>query len=198
MRSFPLALALALVLPLPSAWADSSAPSVIEYHNSPTRSGHYVVPGLTWDRARTPRPPAEFRTDIAGHLHAQPPYWHRPDGSVGFLIVVTESNVVYALDADRGKTVWKTRLGVPVPSSALSCGNIQPVGITGTPAIDPASQSMYLDAFVRQSDGPEHLIFALSLRDGSILSGWPAAVAKALERKILGFTSPDPNQASAL
>src|SRR5262249_11157888 len=194
MRSFPLALALALVLPLPSAWADSSAPSVIEYHNSPTRSGHYVVPGLTWDRARTPRPLAEFRTDIAGHIYAQPLYWHPPHGRVGFLIVVTESNVVYALDADRGKTVWKTRLGVPVPSSALSCGNIQPVGITGTPAIDPASQSIYLDAFVRQSDGPEHLIFALSLRDGSIFSGWPVDVAKALKRKNLGLPSRGQNQ----
>jgi outer membrane protein assembly factor BamB len=198
MRPFPWALAVALVLGLPSAWADSSAPSVIEYHNGAERSGHYVVPGLTWDRARKTRPLPEFQTDIAGHVYAQPLYWHPPGSGADLLIVVTESNVVYALDAERGKTVWKTWLGVPVPSSALSCGNIHPAGITGTPAIDPASQSIYLDAFMRQTEGPQHLIFALSLRDGSISSGWPVDVAKALERKALHFTSRDQNQRSAL
>src|SRR5689334_10484653 len=106
MRPFPWALAVALVLGLPSAWADSSAPSVTEYHNGAERSGHYVVPGLTWDRARKTRPLPGFQTDIAGHVYAQPLYWH-PPGGAGLLVVVTESNVVYALDADRGKTVWK-------------------------------------------------------------------------------------------
>jgi outer membrane protein assembly factor BamB len=198
MKSFPWALAFALVLGVQSARADSSAPSVTEYHNSPERSGHFVMPGLTWDRARNPRPFAEFRTDIAGHVYAQPLYWHPPGSGSGLLIAATESNTVYGLNADSGATVWKKWLGRPVPSSALSCGNIDPVGITGTPAIDSDSQTIYLDAFVREPDGLHHLIFALSLRDGSILPGWPVDVAKALDAKGLRFRSRDQNQRSAL
>jgi len=69
----------------------------------------------------------------------------------------------------------------------LSCGNIEPLGITGTPVIDAGLQAVYLDAFVRQSNGPQHLIFVLSLRDGSTLPGWPVNVSTAAERLGLHF-----------
>ena len=50
----PVLIALTCFLMLGDAWAqaDFNTLSVTEYHNGPDRSGHYVVPGLTWDRAR--------------------------------------------------------------------------------------------------------------------------------------------------
>ena len=71
-------------------------------------------------------------------------------------------------------------MGPPVPRSSLPCGNISPLGVTGTPVIDEARATLYLDAAVMRGNGPRHEIFALSLTDGSIESGWPLDVAAAL------------------
>ena len=53
--------------------------------------------------------------------------------------MATEGNTVYALDAGTGGEVWKRSLGKPAPLSSLPCGNIDPLGITGTPVIDEGS-----------------------------------------------------------
>jgi outer membrane protein assembly factor BamB len=68
--------------------------------------------------------------------------------SIGLLFVATEDNIVQALDANTGKAVWRRSLGSPVPLSALSCGNINPLGITGTPVIDEVTQAIYVDAAI--------------------------------------------------
>jgi outer membrane protein assembly factor BamB len=57
------------------------------------------------------------------------------------IIAVTESNNVYALNATTGTVIWVRNLGRPV-TSGLPCGNINPVGITGTPVIDLASRRL--------------------------------------------------------
>ena len=56
-------------------------------------------------------------------------------------------------------------LGKSVPLSLLRCGNIDPIGITGTPVIDESTASSFLDAMVDGSSGPRHLVFGISLRD---------------------------------
>jgi hypothetical protein len=38
-----------------------------------------------------------------------------------------------------------------VQASSLPCGNIDPLGITGTPVIDPAMQAVYFDAAVKRA-----------------------------------------------
>jgi hypothetical protein len=57
--------------------------------------------------------------------------------------VATENDTVYALDAGSGAVVWQKHLGAPVPRSALPCGNIDPSGITSTPAIDVQRKELY-------------------------------------------------------
>jgi outer membrane protein assembly factor BamB len=103
--------------------------------------------------------------------------WNTPvDGDVyasplivaGHVIVATETNTVYSLDIFTGATVWKIHLGDPVDASSLPCGNIGPVtGITGTPAADPATGRVYVVAFLRSH---HHMLFGLSLVDGSVVS----------------------------
>jgi hypothetical protein len=174
------------------------AQSVLTYHGDPGRSGNYVVPGLNWRRARGIHLDAGFAPRFSGHLYAQPLYWQPPGAAAGLLIVATESDDVTAIDAASGKTVWTRHLGRPVPLSAFECGNIDPLGITGTPVIDAQSGTLYLDAMVAEPSGPHHLIFALSLQDGAKLQGWPVDVGAALAAQGLDFNAPDQNQRGAL
>ena len=70
------------------------------------------------------------------------------------VVVATEGNTVYALDAATGNLVWSKNYGIAVPSTQFPCGNINPVGITGTPVIDTASGTMY--AVAMMWDGTNH------------------------------------------
>ena len=78
-------------------------------------------------------------------------------------------------------------LGKPVARSSLPCGNIDPLGVTGTPVIDESTKAIYLNAAVDGPSGPRHLVFALSLKDGSLLPGWPVDVGDALEGEQKNF-----------
>jgi PQQ enzyme repeat len=168
------------------------------YHANPGRSGNFVVPALTFERARALHRDQEFQGRITGQVYAQPLYWRASGANSGMLLVATEENTVYALEAKTGKEIWSRSLGKPVARSSLSCGNIDPLGITGTPAIDPASETIYLDAMVSGSDGPRHLVFALSLKDGLVLPGWPIDVADALKPKGQIFIPRDQGERGAL
>lgn len=176
-----------------------SSPSVLTYHNGAGRSGHYVAPGLTWNRARTLHRDARFHATVDGHVYAQPLYWHPAGEASGMLVVATESNVVYALNATTGAQVWRRSLGTPAARGDLPCGNIDPLGITGTPAIDATRGAVYLDAVVNGGGGGvRHLLYGLSLRDGSVLPGWPVDVAQALSAKGESFTPRVQNERGAL
>jgi hypothetical protein len=182
-----------LAIALPAA-----AQSVLTYHGRPDRSGNYTMPELTWDHARALRLDSGFGGRFEGHLYAQPLYWRPPGAAVGLLIVASESNVVTAIDADSGNAVWTRSLGRPAPLSAFGCGNIDPLGITGTPVIDAASGTLYLDAIIADAAAPRHRIFAVSLKDGAPLPGWPIDVADALRAAGETFDSKVQNQRGAL
>jgi outer membrane protein assembly factor BamB len=114
------------------------------------------------------------------------------------LLVATEDNTVHAIDAGNGEETWHRAVGRPVRHSSLRCGNIDPLGITGTPVIDPGGGSIYFDAAVEGPFGPRHLIFALSLEDGSLRPGWPVDVAESLRIKGQKFNARDQNERGAL
>ena len=69
---------------------------------------------------------------------------------------------MYGLDLT-GKQLWRVRLGEPTPKSKLPCGNIDPLGITGTPIA--AGGSVYLTASI--GDRVSHQLFALDPRTGA-------------------------------
>jgi hypothetical protein len=174
------------------------AQSILTYHGSPDRSGNLIVPSLNWERARSLHIDPAFYPRFPGHLYAQPLYWHVPGAAAAMLIVATEDDGVHAIDARSGKEIWTRSLGRPVPLSTQPCGNIDPLGITGTPVIDEPTGAVYLDAFVDDASGPRHRIFALSLKDGSTLPGWPVDVADGLAARGQYFNNRYQNQRGAL
>ncbi len=189
---------LGAALPLFGVAAGCHAQSVVSYHGSPDRSGNFTMPGLSWERARQVHLDANFQPRFSGHVYAQPLYWQPSGAPSGMLIVATENDTVEAIDARSGKIVWTLSLGRPVALSALPCGNIDPLGITGTPVIDPGTQAIYLDAMVAEASGPRHKIFAVSLENGAVLPGWPVDVAASLAAQGRQFNDPDQNQRGAL
>jgi len=190
--------ALAAALAFAAGAGPAAAQSVLTYHGNPERSGAFVETSLSWERARTLRLEPGFAGRFDGHVYAQPLYWYAGAGAPGRLIVATENDTVVALDAASGRTIWTRSLGAPVPRSSLPCGNIGPLGITGTPAIDTASGAVYLDAMVLLDGIPRHRLFALSLADGGIMAGWPVDVGQSLKLAGQDFIDRDQNQRGAL
>jgi len=172
--------------------------SVLTFHGDEKRSGHFVIPGLSWEKARSLRLDRTFSAAVAGHLYAQPLYWHPSGSESRMLFVATENDVVQAFDATTGKELWNRKIGRPVLREALQCGNINPLGVTGTPAIDLATQAIYLDAAVELPNGPRHQIYGFSLKDGTVLPGWPVDVADALQGSGHHFDPSIQNQRAAL
>src|SRR5580704_11478100 len=103
-RSMLLALvSIALAAGAAASGQSTAGGSVLTYHGRTDRSGNFVVPDLTFDRGRTLRLDDKFQPRITGHLYAQPLYWLPPGADHGQLLVATEDNVVYALDAVTGR-----------------------------------------------------------------------------------------------
>jgi outer membrane protein assembly factor BamB len=101
-------------------------------------------------------------TRLDGAVYAQPVVAPGPQGRV--TVVVTQNDTVYALRD--GRTVWSRHLGSPVPRSALPCGNIDPLGITGTPVVDPKAGVVYVVAEL--NDPIRHELVALDTRTGAV------------------------------
>jgi len=175
--------------------------SVLQHHHGATREGLYVEPALTRAAAaRLHRDPA-FRVPLAGPTYAQPLFWAASGpGDRDLLIAATEQNRVSVMDAATGAIVWERSVGTPVPRRALPCGNIDPLGITGTPIIDAVSRTLFLDAMTTPDGGrtKKHLVLALSLDDGAPRPGWPLDVSAAVRVGSVGFDSAVQNQRGAL
>jgi hypothetical protein len=197
-RTLPALLAAVAALIAGGLLARADPFSVLSYHGGSERNGHFIVPGLTWERARSLHLDPAFHAEFSGPVYAQPLYWQPAGPGRALLIAVTENNVVYGLDARTGHTVWQRQLGTPIARSSLACGDIDPLGITGTPVIDAASGTLFVDAAVSQPSGARHLVFALALNDGTILPGWPVDVMEALAGKDPPFVAGLQNQRGAL
>lgn len=157
--------------------------SVLTHHMHPNRDGVYIQPTLTKAVVAGLKQDTAFNASLpdAGAIYAQPLFvdgsGHGPD----LVIVAGESGSIYAFDAVSGARVWKTNLGTPGPLSAMSCGNLDPNGVTGTPVIDFASRTLFADAVVVPTVGakPKHQLFALSIDTGAVRPDWSVDVAAA-------------------
>jgi outer membrane protein assembly factor BamB len=110
----------------------------------------------------TPDPQSLSRlwgTQLDGAVYAEPLVVGK------HVIVATEGDSLYALDAASGKVEWRTHVGTPVPRSTLPCGNIDPLGITGTPVYDPATGLVFA---VAEITGPGHILVGVDVQTGRL------------------------------
>jgi hypothetical protein len=189
----------ALVLIMVAAFAMAVWGDVLQHHLDGTRDGSYVDPLITRGTAPAIHRDRTFNAPLQGPVYAQPLYVSKGPSGKAMLIVATERNEVLALDAAVGTQLWTRRVGNPVPRSQLPCGNIDPLGITGTPVIDSSTRTIYVAAMTTPDGGKtkQHLIFALSLDDGSTRPGWPVNVS-AMKYGGLSFNASVQNQRGAL
>jgi outer membrane protein assembly factor BamB len=156
--------------PSASATAASSAPSASA---SPTGPGTSVADWPTYDRTAdrsgvsvsSPAPTSvkkAWTARVDGAVYAQP----LVVGST--VIIATENDTVYALNAATGAVRWSRHLASPVPSG-LPCGNVDPSGITGTPVADTAAGRLWVVTFTAQP-AYRHTLWALSLSTGATVS----------------------------
>src|SRR6266516_4384432 len=123
------------------------------YHRDNTRAG-YVA-----DMSDPQHLTRAWNTQLDGAVYAEPLI-------VGtHVLVATEGDSVYSLDSKTGKVQWRTNVGTPVPLSSLPCGNIDPLGITGTPVYDPATGLIFA---VAEISGPAHMLIGLDANTGQV------------------------------
>ncbi|HZR07278.1 MAG TPA: hypothetical protein VFA79_01770, partial [Myxococcales bacterium] len=164
--------------------------SVLEHHGDAARSGVYTDASLTREAIRGLRADTAFSAALQGGVYAQPLYWDGGDGGQDLLIVATQRNEVIAFDPITGARRWSRVVAAPAALSELPCGNVDPLGIIGTPVIDAGRKLLFVDAMIT---GPRHRIFTLSVTDGTI-QGTPVD----LDSSVPGFTSAVQNQRGAL
>jgi len=193
-RAIIFGLLLILALASPSFCAD-----VLQHHANQSRDGLYVDPLITQKAAAAMHLDKSFNASLPGPVYAQPLYVSNGPGGKPALVVATEKNMVLALDAASGGLLWARSLGNPVPLVLLPCGNIDPLGITGTPVIDAGSRTIYVAAMTTPNGGgtKQHQIFALSLDDGATRPGWPVNVS-GMKYENIPFTPATQNQRGAL
>ena len=137
-----------------------------------------------WDRSEPTLTPAAlqngsfgqiFKTSVNGQVYGQPLV-------VGTtLIVATETDWVYGLNAATGAILWKTSLGTPY--HITSCSDLTPdIGVTSTGVYDPSTNTVYEMGLVHEINWEWHL-FGLNVSTGAI----------TFKQRIVGSPSNDPH-----
>ena len=164
-----------LVITNPVGLAPTAAAQGITNGGSDRRDGWYpdqtaltpsLVSGGTFGQL--------FSTNVVGQVYAQPLV-------VGDLVLVaTEANNVYGIDAVTGAIRWQRNVGVPWNPQEISCNDLVPeVGITATPVIDEVTGTAYFTAksYVTGSSGAvQHRMHAVDVTNGTERAGFPVVI----------------------
>lgn len=151
--------------PGPSGPATGAPPTASATPTPPTPAAQdWPTYHRTLDRAgAVPDLPAVHRLDPAWTAPLDGAVYGQPIVVGDLAIAATEADTVYGLDLTTGAVRWRTHLGTPVPASDLPCGNIDPLGITGTPAHDAATGSVFV---VAETTGGQHTLVAIDATTG--------------------------------
>ncbi|GDY30912.1 hypothetical protein GTS_25450 [Gandjariella thermophila] len=123
------------------------------YHRDNARTG--FVPAFP----APANPAVAWRAGLDGAVYGQPLVVG------GRVLVATENDTLYALDPATGAVRWSTHVGTPVAKSTLPCGNIDPLGVTGTPVYDPATSRVFA---VAETTGGRHELVGANVDTGRI------------------------------
>lgn len=83
----------------------------------------------------------------------------------GRVFAATEHDTIYALNRTTGAVVWSTHVGSPEPLSSLPCGDIDPLGITGTMVYDPGTNRLFA---VAELLGGTHELVGVNADTGAV------------------------------
>jgi hypothetical protein len=138
-----------------------------------------------------------FTYALDGYVYSEPLYVANlqipGQGTHNAVFVATENDSVYAFDADsnagaNGGLLWHTNLGTALVSTYYGVryhhNVLNPlIGITGTPVIDPASGTLYVDVFsgvVSNTANGFHTLHALNITNGAEQPYSPVLVAASV------------------
>jgi hypothetical protein len=126
-----------------------------------------------------------FSAPVDGYAYAQPLYVGNVtvpgQGTHNVVYVATENDTVFAFDADSGAKLFQTNLGPAVPTNQWACPGMGPqIGITGTPVIDPASQTLYVAAKSLKNGTIFFNLHAIDIASGKERNGSPAVITATL------------------
>jgi hypothetical protein len=125
------------------------------YHGSNYRGGH-----------ATTMPAVKGALRIAKKLTLDGKVYASPIVVKGVTVVATENDSVYAFSSHY-TLLWKRHLGPPSPAGQRPCGNITPLGITGTPAYSATTGLVYV-APEFSGAPPSHHLYGLSFKTGAV------------------------------
>ncbi len=137
-----------IVNPSPAPGRTLSSADWPTYDHDPGRSA--AAPGVA----------SPGKLEIAWHRHLDGAVYGQPLVIGADIVAATEGGTIYALRAAGGQVIWQRHIADPVPLDELPCGNIDPLGITGTPVYDPASGLVFA---VAETTGGRHILAGVSL-----------------------------------
>ncbi len=153
-----------------------------------------------------------FTRAVDGNIYAEPLYVPNVATSAGkynVVYVATENDSVYAFDADGTATspLWQTSLltggAQPLTTTDVNCTNITPVyGITSTPVIDPATNTMFVVARTKTGTTGNYTfyqtLYALNITTGAILQSVQIQGSFTAHNKTVTFDTLTQNQRAGL
>ena len=199
--------AVACVLVLLSALCAMAQTNVVTQHYDISRTGlnanETVLTPANVNMTTNPNGFGKlFSYPVDGWVYAQPLYLPgvtmgagTPQAGTthGVLFIATEHDSVYAFDADsnagaNANPLWHITLldaahGAPVgattvPNGDVSTGDIVPeIGITGTPVIDPVTNTMYVVGKTKESGTYVQRLHALDVTTGTEKFGGPVVLS---------------------
>jgi hypothetical protein len=175
--------------------------SVLTYHNDNAGTGQNLSEtNLTTSNVNANTFGKLFTTSLDGQVYAQPLVMPGVNITTGpnqgthdVVFVATEHDSLYAIDADNGQVLWQDSFLTGLTGATVTsvpAGDVQypgyaidpEIGITGTPVIDPATNTLYVVAFTKEvfaGDVPHYIqrLHAVNLSDGSEKFGGPITIA---------------------
>ena len=174
-----------------SDWPEGLGVNVTQYHNHASRDGLFVDPAFTRASAANLVRDTGFNGAISGNVYGQPLYIENGPGGQAMIIIGTESNNIYALNATTGAVIWqRTTAEIGTPATGLPCTNVTPEGIHGTPIVDLSTRTLYFDALIIPTTGGfRHMIYSVNVDTGATNPGWPVTPEGLVAPGPISFTS---------
>ncbi len=171
-----------------TAHAQTAPPAVLTQHNDNARTGDNLRETLLNTSTVTPKTFGKLWTRfVDGYLYAQPLYVPNVrvpnQGIHNVVYLATAHNSVYALDADDPKAkapLWKVNLGPSVPAAEVYTTKWTDmrieIGITSTPVVEPATNTIFVEAKTKERGTYVQRLHALDITTGAEKPGSPVEV----------------------